>query len=129
MELLISFNFDDVHLAEALRASLFLVQPDQQIVLSPACYGAVFFEENIAAGVYEADAFLLLIGPKGVSRWQEIECGIARERNKQDSNFPVLAVLAGNSQVPQNLIPFGMSWIKLPVVTDRTMLRRLLREL
>jgi hypothetical protein len=129
LELLISFNRDDAHLAEALRASLFMLQPEDQFVLSPASYGAVFFEENITAGVYEADAFLLLIGPKGISHWQEIECGIARERNKQDGNFPVLAVLAGNSQVPQDLIPFGMSWIKLPVVTDRTMLRRLLREL
>jgi hypothetical protein len=128
VELLISFNFDDVHLAEALRASLFVIEPDKQIILSPASYGAVMFEENIAAGVDEADALLLLVGPKGISSWQAIEFGLALERNKRDRNFPIVAVLAGDSQIPDDLTPLGLDWIKLPVVTDRMMLRRLLHE-
>jgi hypothetical protein len=128
VELLISFNFDDVHLAEALRASLFMLEPERQFVLSPASYGAVLFRENIAAGVDEADAFLLLIGPRGISSWQEIEFGIALERNRRDRNFPLVAVLAAHSQVPTDLIPFGLNWLSLPVMTDRTMLRRLLSE-
>jgi hypothetical protein len=128
VELLISFNFDDVHLAEALRAGLFVLQPDHQTILSPASYGAVLFTENIAAGVDEADAFLLLIGPNGISSWQQIELGIALERRKRDRNFPLVAVLAGKSEVPLKLISLGLNWIKLPVVTDRAMLRRLLGE-
>jgi hypothetical protein len=128
VELLISFNFDDVHLAEALRASLFMLEPNHQFVLSPASYGAVLFKENVAAGVDEADAFLLLIGPRGISFWQEIEFDVARERNRRDRNFPLVAVLAAHSQVPTDLIPFGLNWHKLPVMTDRTMLRRLLNE-
>jgi hypothetical protein len=128
VELLISFNFDDVHLAEALRASLFVIEAEKQIILSPASYGAVMFEANIAAGVDEADALLLLVGPKGISSWQAIEFSIALERRKRDRNFPIVAVLAGDSQVPDDLIPLRLNWIKLPVVTDRTMLRRLLDE-
>jgi hypothetical protein len=129
VEILISFNVDDVHLAEALRASLFMLEPNHQFVLSPASYGAVLFRENIAAGVTEADAFLLLIGPQGISSWQEIEFGIAVERNKQDRYFPLVAVLAAHSQVPPSLIPFGLNWFTLPVMTDRTMLRQLLSEI
>lgn len=129
MELLISFNFDDVHLAEAFRASLFVLEPDRQIVLSPASYGAVLFNENIAAGVDEADGFVLLIGPKGISSWQEIEFAIALERQRRDRHFPVVAVLAARSRVPPELIPLGLNWMQMPVVTDRTMLRRLLGEL
>jgi hypothetical protein len=129
VELLISFNFDDVHLAEALRASLFMLEPERQFILSPASYGAVQFKENIAAGVDEADAFLLLIGPQGISPWQEIEFGIALERNKRDRSFPLVAVLAAHSEVPADLIPLGLNWLTLPVMTDRTMLRRLLSEI
>jgi hypothetical protein len=128
VELLISFNFDDVHLAEALRASLFMLEPKHQFVLSPASYGAVLFEENVAAGVDEADAFLLLIGPRGINSWQEIEFGIALKRNQRDRNFPLAAVLAAHSQVPTDLISFGLNWHKLPVMTDRAMLRRVLSE-
>jgi hypothetical protein len=129
VELLISFNFDDAHLAEALRASLFMLQPEGQFVLSPASYGAVLFEENIAVGINEADAFLLLIGPKGISNQQEIEFGIALKRNQQDRNFPLVIVLTSHSHVPPNLIRLGLNWVSLPVLTDRTMLRRLLREI
>jgi hypothetical protein len=128
-ELLISFNFEDVHLAEALRASLFVLQPDRQIVLSPASYGAVLFRQNIAKGVYEADEFLLLIGPKGISSWQEIELGFALERSERESDFSVVAALVGKSRVPYDLGPIKLNWIELPVVTDRTMLNRLLGEL
>lgn len=128
VELLISFNFDDAYLAEALRASLFMLQPEHLFVLSPASYGAVLFKENIVAGVNEADAVLLLVGPKGMSSWQEIEFGVALERNQQDRDFALVAVLAGHTQVPPNLIPFGLSWIKMPTMTDQTMLRQLLRE-
>jgi hypothetical protein len=129
VEILISFNFEDVHLAEALRASLFLTQPDQQIVLSPASYGAVLFKENIAAGVYEADAFLVLVGPNGMSSWQEIEFGFALERHRAQRNFPLTGVLAGNGRVPGDLVSLGLNWINVPVVTDRKMLGRLLRDL
>lgn len=129
VELLISFNFDDVHLAEPVRAGLFVLEPDHQIILSPASYGAVLFKENIAAGVEEAHSFLLLIGPSGMGSFQKIELVMALERQKRDRNFPVAAVLAGKSEVPPELIPLGLDWIKLPVVTDRAMLRRLLGEL
>jgi hypothetical protein len=129
VELLISFNFDDVHLAEALRASLFMLQPEYQFVLSPASYGAVLFKENIAAGVDEADAFLILIGPEGISPWQEIEFGFAFERNKRNRNFPLVTVLAAHSPAPPSLLPLSLNWIEMPVLTDRTMLRRLLRDI
>jgi hypothetical protein len=129
VEILISFNLEDVYLAEALQASLFMLEPDQQTVLSPASYGAVLFKENIANGVYEADAFVLVAGPNGISRWQETELEVALQRKSYEAHFPVVPVLAGKAEVPGILVPYDLKWMKLPVVTDRTMLARLLDEI
>ncbi len=122
MEVLLSFNKEDCHLAEALRATLFLLEPDldvMEIILSPACYGAVQFEEIIANGVREADQFLLLVGPRGLSKPQEIECKFALTRRWQDSSFALIPVLAANAEPPSTAIMRDLSWIELPVVTDR----------
>jgi hypothetical protein len=38
MEVLLSFNYDDCHLAEALRATLFMLEPNldvMEVILSP----------------------------------------------------------------------------------------------
>jgi hypothetical protein len=126
VEILVSFNFADVHLAEALHASLFVLEPDHQIVLSPASYGAVLFNETIAQGISEADAFLLLVGPNGLSGWQEIEFDFALKRKIHDAHFPVIPVLAGKANVPSSLISYDLKWIQAPVVTDVAILRRLL---
>jgi hypothetical protein len=125
VELLVSFNFEEVHLAEALHASLFVLEPNHRTVLSPASYGAVLFAENIAQGISEADAFLLLVGPGGLSRWQEIELDLALKRKTYDAHFPVVPILAGKADMPSSLIPYDLKWMRLPVLTDPTMLRRL----
>jgi hypothetical protein len=122
MEVLLSFNYDDRHLAEALRATLFMLEPNldvMEVILSPACYGAVWFEKNIAEGVDEADRLLLLVGPSGVSKWQEIECKFAFERQRKESNFFVIPVLAAEGGRPVKEIFSGLNWIEMPVVTDR----------
>lgn len=128
MEILVSFNFYDVHLAEALRANLFMLEPEQQIVLSPTSYGAVMFKENIAQGISEADAFVFVVGPNGISRWQEIELDLALKRKAHDAHFPLVPILAGEADMPRSLITYDLKWMPAPVVTDRTMLRRLLRR-
>jgi hypothetical protein len=119
----------DVHLAEALRASLFMLEPDWRIVLSPASHGAGQLKQNVADGVHESDAFVLLAGPNGVSRWQETELNVAFDRRYRESRFPLVTVLVGKAEVPNFLIPYDLKWFKLPVVTDRTMLRVLLDEI
>jgi hypothetical protein len=127
VEILISFNYDDRHLAEALRASLFVLAPDFdviQFILSPTSYGAVRLDKNVAAGVYEADVYVLVVGPRGIGRWQVRECEIALERRRNDPSFLVFPVLAAaGSQAPTQDYLRDLDWISMPVVTDRTILR------
>lgn len=132
MEILLSFNKEDCHLAEALRATLFMLEsnPDvMDIILSPACYGAVQFEETIANGVREADRFLLLIGPRGIGKWQEIECKFAFARSCQESSFAVIPVLAANGKQPSIETIRDLNWIEVPVVTDRRAARWIIEAL
>lgn len=132
MEVLLSFNKEDCHLAEALRAGLFMLEPDldvMEIILSPICYGAVQFEQTVADGVREADRFLLLVGPRGVSKWQEIECKFALARRRQESSFAVIPVLASNGKRPAIEVMRELNWIEVPVVTDRRALRWILEAL
>lgn len=132
MEVLLSFNKKDCHLAEALRATLFMLEPNldvMEIILSPACYGAVQFEETAAIGVREADRMLLLVGPQGVGKWQEIEWKFARTRRRQESGFVVIPVLAGNAERPSTALMRDMTWIDVPVVTDRRAVRWIIQAL
>jgi hypothetical protein len=132
MEVLLSFNKEDCHLAEALRAGLFMLEPDldvMEVILSPICYGAVQFEQTIADGVRDADRFILLVGPRGVSKWQEIECKFALARRRQESNFAVIPVLTSNGKRPAIEVTRELNWIEVPVVTDRRALRWILEAL
>ena len=129
MRVLISFNLKDVALAEAIRASLFVVDCDLEIVLSPASYGAVFWRANIANGISEVDAFVLLIGPNGIGPWQEVEYHIALNRHMRDGRFAVVPIIAAGSQVPRASFLRSLNFVEAPVITDRSMLRRLVGAL
>lgn len=129
LSVLLSFNYEDLFLAEALRASLFVLEPKLELFLSPASYGAVIFEQNVAQGIYEDDAFLVLVGPSGLGHWQEIECRIAIGRLKQDSGFSVIPVLAAGAARPTQSSLKSLNWIEIPVVTDRTALLWLIKAI
>lgn len=132
MEVLLSFNYDDCHLAEALRATLFMLEPNldvMEVILSPACYGAVHFEENIAKGIDEADRLLIIVGPRGPSKWQEIECKFALERKCRDSNFILIPVLAAEGRLPTTEMLRDLNWMEMPVVTDRRAAQWLIKAL
>jgi hypothetical protein len=129
LSVLLSFNYKDRFLAEALRASLFVLEPNLQFFLSPASYGAVMFEENVAQGIYEDDAFLFLVGPSGVSHWQEIESRIALDRSQRDSSFSMVPVLTAGAMRPAHSFLEVLNWIQIPVVTDRTALRWLIKAI
>lgn len=132
MEVLLSFNYDDCHLAEALRATLFMLEPNldvMEIILSPVCFGAVHFEENIARGVDEADRFVVVVGPHGVGKWQEIECKLAFARKCRDRDFIVIPVLAAEGRRPKTEMLRDLNWIEMPVVTDRRAARWLIKAL
>jgi hypothetical protein len=132
VEVLLSFNEEDCHLAEALRATLFMLEPNldlMEVILSPACYGAVQFDDTIATDVREADRFLLLIGPHGVGKWQAVECGLALARSREERAFSVIPVLAANGKQPSTETLRDLNWIEVPIVTDRKAARWVLEAL
>src|SRR5215510_11018314 len=97
MRIFLSFNSKEVGLAEALRAALVGVEPAAQVFFSPISLGAGFWMPRLAEEIAVADAFLLLIGPKGIGPWQEVEYYAAFDRHVADRNFALVPVLAANA--------------------------------
>jgi hypothetical protein len=60
----------DTALAEAIRMGLGRLEPGADVFFSPASLGSGFWAPKLAAEIGAADAFLLLIGPGGISPWQ-----------------------------------------------------------
>jgi hypothetical protein len=120
LRILLSFNPNDLALAEALRASLFVVSPDPEVFFSPT-----LFEDDRALDLQHADAFLLLIGPHGLVERQAQECRAAIEISERNKEFIVVSILAAGAQSPQ-FLPCKLTCIKAPVVTDRKMLHEII---
>ena len=118
MRVLLSFNPDDVALAEAFRASLFIASPDLEVFFSPC-----LFEGYQTLEFRDADALLLFVAWHGLTDQQMREYQAAVERTGTETKFGVIPVLAGGAQAPQSL-PGHLKWIEAPVVTDRTILRQ-----
>jgi hypothetical protein len=91
--------------------------------------GAGFWLPKLAEGIAGADAFLLLIGPKGIGPWQQVEYHTAFDRHVQEGRFPLVPVLAASAQAPG--LPFlrNLNWVEAPIVTDDKSLHRLLAAL
>lgn len=123
LRVLLSFNPNDVALAEAFRASLFIDSPDLEVFFSP-----ILFEDYRPLALENSDAFVLFVGPRGPSERQASELGAARERAKQHEEYSVVAILAATAQQPQT-ISASLNWLEMPVVTDRNMMRKVVRAL
>jgi hypothetical protein len=80
VRIFLSFNSRDADFAEAVRAGLLRIEPGAEIFFSPISLGAGFWLPRLAEEIAQADAFLLLLGPKGVGPWQEVEYFTAFDR-------------------------------------------------
>jgi hypothetical protein len=120
LRVLLSYNGVDAWLAEALRASLFMLEPEINFVLWPdPCSAEASQRCSKSFCMREFDALLLLAGPSGLSASQEAEWTAAMRRAAQDDKFALLPVLAGQSPLPQRIGLQEREWFKAPVVTDR----------
>lgn len=129
LRILLSYNAVDAWLAEALRASLFMLEPEMDFVLWPDPFSAPSQRCSKSACMREFDALLLLAGPSGLSASQEVEWMSGTRRAAQDDKFMLLPVLAGYSGLPQQVGLKEREWFRAPVVTDRDTLRDLIRLL
>lgn len=118
MRILLSFNQDDVALAEAFRASLFVASPGLEIFFTP-----ILFEGYRSLEMQHADAFLLLVGPHGLAERQMQECSAAIKRREQSSEFLAVAMLVAGAK-PSQILLRHLPLIEVPVVTDRDLLQK-----
>src|SRR5688572_25406791 len=112
MRIFLSFNSKDVALAEGLRASLSGLDPDVRIFFSPVSLGAGFWLPRLAEEIAAADAFLLLIGPKGIGPWQEVEYFTAFDRHVNDKRFALVPVIAAGAEAPGLSFLRSLNWIE-----------------
>jgi hypothetical protein len=129
MRIFLSFNSEDMALAEALRNGAAGIEPAVQIFFSPVSVGAGFWLPRLANEIAAADAFLLLVGPKGVGTWQEIEYYTAFDRHVMDRDFVLVPVLVDTAQMPGLPLLRNLNRIEAPAVNDHKALRRLLAAL
>lgn len=129
MHIFLSFNSRDQALAEAIRAGLLRLEPTTEVFFSPVVLGQGFWLPKLAEGIRAADAFLLLLGPRGVGPWQEIEYHEAFDRHVQDPRFPLVPVIIGAGNAPG--LPFlrRLNWVETSEVADDKAMHRVLAAL
>jgi hypothetical protein len=123
LRILLSFNPDDVALAEAFRASLFVASSNVEVFFSP-----VLFEEYPTLDVNRADAFLLFVGQNGLAGRQTQELYAAVKRKRWNPEFIIVPILAAGTERPE-IVPHIEGWIEMPIVTDRSVVERVVDAL
>jgi hypothetical protein len=129
MRVFLSFNSKDLGLAEQLRAGLTSFEPAAQVFFSPVSIGAGFWLPKLAEEIAAADAFLLLIGPKGIGPWQEVEYYAAFDRHVADRRFAFVPLLAADAQAPGLPLLRNLNWVEAALVTDDKALHGLIAVL
>jgi formylglycine-generating enzyme required for sulfatase activity len=108
----LSYNSQDLALMEGLDAALRRKEPDAKVFFAPASLraGGIWLPE-LAKAIGEANAFVLLVGEKGLGPWQVIEYYEALDRRVKEHNFPVVLVLLDGQPAPG--LPFlrQLHWI------------------
>jgi WD40 repeat protein len=129
VRIFLSFHTKDAVLADRLRAGLNKLDPKADIFFSPASLAQGFWQPKLAESIAGADAFLLLLGPAGVGRWQDVEYQEALGRHVDDRRFALVPVIADGSAAPG--LPFlrMLNWIEAPEIDDDKTLHRILGAL
>ena len=118
MRIFLSFNSKDIALAEVIRAGLARLEPNATIFFSPVSLGSGVWLPKLEQEIAQADAFLLLIGPKGIGNWQQVEYSAAFDRHVEDKDFPVVPVIAGGAHAPGLRLLRTLNWVEVPTVTE-----------
>ena len=112
-----------------LRAGLSRLEPDANIFFSPVSLGSGFWLPKLGAEIAEADAFLLLIGPKGIGPWQEVEYFTAFDHHVNQKAFAVVPVIADGAHAPGLSFLRSLNWVEARVVTEDSVLHRVIAAL
>ena len=112
----LSYHSPDQALAERLKAALERKDSDAHVFFAPSSLRAGgFWSRTLAEEIAQADAFILLVGEKGVGDWQELEYDEALDKRVKFADFPIILVLFEGQTAPG--LPFlrRLHWI---ITTD-----------
>jgi formylglycine-generating enzyme required for sulfatase activity len=123
----LSYHSPDRALGERLKAALERKDPDCSVFFAPASLRAGgFWSKALAEEIAQADAFILLVGEKGIGDWQVLEYDEALDKRVKSPDFPVILVLLQGQTAPG--LPFlrRLHWVITPDPTSEKDVVRLL---
>ena len=108
----LSYNSQDLGMMQAFEAALRSKDADAKLFFAPKVLraGGLWLPE-LAHGIAEATAFVLLVGEKGIGPWQAMEYYEALDRRVKQQDFPVVLVLLDGQPAPG--LPFlrQLHWV------------------
>jgi hypothetical protein len=123
----LSYHSPDQALGERLKTALEGKDSDARVFFAPSSLRAGgFWSRALAEEIAQADAFILLVGEKGVGAWQELEYDEALDKRVKFADFPIILVLLEGQTAPG--LPFlrRLHWIITPDPSSEKDVARLL---
>jgi hypothetical protein len=123
----LSYHSPDQALAERLKAALERKDTDAHVFFAPSSLRAGgLWSRALAEEIAQADAFILLVGERGVGDWQVLEYDEALDKRVKFPDFPVILLLLQGQTAPG--LPFlrRLHWIITPDPSSEKDLARLL---
>ncbi len=123
----LSYHSPDQALAERLKAALERKDTNARVFFAPSSLRAGgFWSRTLAEEIAHADAFILLVGERGVGDWQVLEYDEALDKRIKAPDFPVILVLLEGQTAPG--LPFlrRLHWIITPDPSSEKDVARLL---
>ena len=108
----LSFSSSDRALAERLKVSIERRDSGSRVFFDATSLRAGgYWQPALAQGIDEADAFVLLVGEKGLGPWQRLEYYEAHDKHVKSPEFPVVLMLLDGHAAPG--LPFlrQLHWI------------------
>jgi hypothetical protein len=113
--LFLSYHSPDQALAEQLKAAIERKDTDTHVFFAPSSLRAgSFWSKELAEGIAQADAFVLLVGKEGIGGWQQIEYYEAFEKRVKLPGFSLILVLLEGQIAPGLSFLRTLHWIVSP---------------
>jgi formylglycine-generating enzyme required for sulfatase activity len=122
----LSYHSPDQALAERLKVAIERKDSASRVFFAPTHMRAGgSWSAQLAQEIAEANAFILLVGEKGVGGWQVLEYDEALDKRIKSPDFPLIVVLLEGHNAPG--LPFlrRLHWIVTPDPTSEKDVARL----
>jgi formylglycine-generating enzyme required for sulfatase activity len=111
----LSYNSQDFDLAQRLVAGITRKDPEARVFYAPkSLRSGAYWMPELAKGIAESNAFVLLVGERGIGSWQAVEYAEALDKRVNSPDFPIIVVLLEGQTAPG--LPFlrRLHWIITP---------------